>query len=252
MSEIKTVTVEIKSRWNRSHILYRAEIDAAIPTFDRFKAAVELAVKNNADLYGVDLHGANLHGANLGGADLRDANLHGADLHRADLHGANLCGANLHGAGLHRADLRYADLRDANLHGADLHGVDLHGANLHRVNLCDFKQDLIAEVLRLPNELDALRAAIIAGKIDGSTYSGECACLAGTLAKSHGDYAYGGDDIEIGAVTFHADSRSPREQWFLMIKRGDTPETNQACRLALAWVDEAIAIRDNIRAGFAA
>ena len=32
------------------------------------------------------------------------------------------------------------------------------------------------------------------------------------------------------------------------IRKGDTPETNPVAKLALAWVDEAIAIRDNIRA----
>jgi hypothetical protein len=133
--------------------------------------------------------------------------------------------------------------------GADLRGADLRDADLSDASLQHFKQDLIAEVLRLPNELEALRAAISAGQINGSSYGGQCACLAGTLAKAHGEGAgYDGYDIALGNVTFHADAHSPREQWFMSIKEGDTPETSPTAALALEWVNEAIAIRDNIRA----
>jgi uncharacterized protein YjbI with pentapeptide repeats len=152
----------------------------------------------------------------------------------ANLGGADLGDASLGGASLGGADLRYADLS-----GADLRGADLRS----------FRADFIAEVLKLPAELDNLRGAIIAGRIDGSTYSGECACLAGTLAKAHfgNDVAYDGNDIDLGVITFVADSGSPREQWFMLIGVGDTPETNQASKIALEWLDEAIAMRDNIR-----
>ena len=43
-----------------------------------------------------------------------------ADLSDANLQGANLCGANLQGANLCWADLRGANLRGANLQGADV------------------------------------------------------------------------------------------------------------------------------------
>jgi hypothetical protein len=175
---------------------------------------------------------ANLSGANLSGANLSGANLRDVDLSDADLSGAYLSGANLRGANLSGANLRGANLSDANLSGVDLQS---------------FKQDLIAEVLRLPDELEALRETIIAGKIDGSTYSGECACLAGTLAKARGLSGYQGETIEVGSIAFHANSHSPREKWFMAIKRGDTPENNPAAKAALEWVDEAIAIRDHIR-----
>jgi hypothetical protein len=230
----------------------------------RFRASIEIAVKHGANLGGAnlggaDLYGADLYGANLYGANLRDANLYGADLYGADLYGAdlrdaNLGGADLYGADLYGADLYGANLRDANLGGADLHGADLHGAdlggsNLYGANLGDVRSDFLAEVLKLPNELDALRDAIAGGRIDGSTYSDECACLAGTLARARGDACYEGEDIEISSdITFHAESYSPRERFFMAIKRGDTPETNPAAAIALGWAKEAIAIRDLIRA----
>ena len=126
--------------------------------------------------------------------------------------------------------------------------ANLTGANLADANLAHFRSDMIAEILKLPDELEALRTAIIGGLIDGSSYSGDCACLAGTLAKARGLPAgYSGESIVFNGMQFIADSSSPRERWFMMIKPGDTPDTNQASRLALEWVNEAIAIRDIIR-----
>ena len=55
-------------------------------------------------------------------------------------------------------------------------------------------------------------------------------------------------DIEVASkVEFHAQSRSPREVFFTAIRPGDTPQNNGAAAIALAWTDEAIAIRDFIR-----
>jgi uncharacterized protein YjbI with pentapeptide repeats len=246
----------IPNRWTGA-VSYTCELTAEIAAMEyRFQLgfAVMSAAKENANLRyanlcGADLCGANLRYANLCGADLRGANLCGANLCGADLCGANLRYANLCGADLCGANLRDANLHGANLCGADLCGANLRGADLRGADLRYFRADFIAEVLKLPAELDNLRGAIIAGRIDGSTYSGECACLAGTLAKAHfgNDVEYNGDDIPLDVLTFVADSRSPREQWFMLIGVGDTSKTNQASKIALEWLDEAIAMRDNIR-----
>jgi hypothetical protein len=127
--------------------------------------------------------------------------------------------------------------------------ANLRGANLSDADLNSFKQDLIAEVLRVPGEIEGLRQALLEGRIDGSTYSGECACLAGTVANLKGIEDYNGADINVtDKITFAANSSSPRERWFMGIREGDTPETNRMAEIALDWIDEAIAIRDNIRA----
>ena len=151
-------------------------------------------------------------------------------------------GANLRDANLRDADLSYADLREADLREADLRGANLRGANLR-----DVREDMIAEILKLPNELEYLRLALIEGRVDGSTYQGDCACLAGTLANAKGIANYSGDEIASNGAPFIADSNSLRETFFLSIRKGDTPETNPAAKIALKWVDEAIAIRDHIR-----
>jgi hypothetical protein len=125
-----TVPVEIVSRWRASRALFRAEVSATIPLFGRVKAALEMAWKSRADLYGADLYGADLYGANLYGANLSRANLYGANLYGANLSRANLSRANLSGADLSGANLSGANLSGANLSGADLSGANLSGANL--------------------------------------------------------------------------------------------------------------------------
>jgi hypothetical protein len=158
---------------------------------DSMKAAVELARQQ---------------GVSLSGADLRDANLSYADL----------SGANLRGA-----DLRDADLRDANLSGANLRGADL----------LPIKADFIEVISQAPREVPALIEALKAGRVDGSTYSGECACLVGTIANARGIDVY---SAELGIPK---DASRPVERFFLAIRKGDTPETNAASKLALEWAE---------------
>jgi Pentapeptide repeats (8 copies) len=81
-------------------------------------------------------------------------------------------------------------------------------------------------------EIPALIAALRAGKVAGSTYSGHCACLVGTIANARG----------VDAHTLHTDSNRPAERWFLMISKGDTPGDNSpgaiAAGKAIEWALE--------------
>jgi len=194
-------------------VLFECEVDDS----EQFKmrVAVQLAVKARADLHGADLTRAYLIGADLSGAYLRDADLIGANLIGADLHGADLSGANLSGADLHGADLRDADLRDADLTDADLTPV---------------RDDFWAVLSSAPAEVMGLRTALVEGRVAGSTYEGECACLVGTIANLRG--------CEYTKIpNLVPDSRRPAEVWFLMIGKGATPENNAAAKQAVAWID---------------
>jgi uncharacterized protein YjbI with pentapeptide repeats len=259
-------TVQIVSRWDSSRVLFTYEVPEGVESGMEMRHALEAATASGAYLRGANLRGANLsdanlRGANLGGADLSGANLGGADLSGANLRGAdlsganlgdanlgganlgdaNLGGANLSGANLRGANLRGANLSDANLSGANLSGANLSDANLSGAYLSDanlsaVKADVFDILLRAPKEVAALRAALIAGKVDGSVYEGECACLVGTIAN-----ARGANYQELGAgIT--PDSGRPAESFFFAIKRGDTPETNSASKLAVEWIDEFTAL----------
>jgi hypothetical protein len=77
----------------------------------------------------------------------------------------------------------------------------------------------------------ALRDALLAGRVDGSTYERECCCLVGTLAKARGvPYT--------GIPGLRPNSHRPAECFFMAIRQGDTPTSNPASKLALEWVED--------------
>ncbi|MFJ6322301.1 MULTISPECIES: pentapeptide repeat-containing protein [unclassified Rhizobium] len=205
--------IEIKSRWDDT-VLYAAEVEADenTPNSILLRLAILAAIEAKADLSSADLSYADLSYANLRSADLRYADLRSADLRYADLRYANL----------RSADLRYANLRSADLSSADLSYADLRS----------FKADLWMTLTQNRHEVPALVAALRDGRVDGSTYEGECACLVGTIANAKNVYY---EVLDHGAS-------NPAEQWFAMIRKGDKPEDDSAggfaSKMALEWATE--------------
>jgi hypothetical protein len=151
---------------------------------------------------------------------------------KANLRYANLTSANLTSANLTSANLRYANLRYANLTSANLRYANLRSANLTSADLSDIRNDFWSVLLFARKEVKALRKAIVDGKIDGSVYAGECACLVGTIAKARKC------DYKTLKGNLQANSSRPAERFFMAIKAGETPDTNPAAKVALEWLDE--------------
>jgi len=211
--------------WVSGSVLYESDKATTIK-----EALVE------ANLYGADLRGANLHGANLYRADLHGANLHGADLHGSDLREANLHRANLYGADLREANLYGADLRGANLHRANLYGANLYGADLAKlpttyINSCS--RDMLFIFQCLKSELPGLRKALVEGRVDGTQYEGDCACLIGTLGNLDG----GVKKVCEAIPYYDKGTHNPGEAWFLNIHKGDTAKNNQFSAHAVKLID---------------
>lgn len=191
---------EVRNRWTKA-VQFTAEISVTADMSPSIKLglAVAWARKFDADLRGANLRGVNLRGVNLSGADLS-----GADLSGADLRGVNLSGTNLSGT----------NLRDANLRDADLRFIK-----------ADFFMILAMGHAEVPHLIRALQD----GRVDGSTYEGECACLVGTLENG-------------GASGIPHQSSSPAEQWFVPIRKGTKPgddsEGGSRSAEALEWALE--------------
>jgi hypothetical protein len=208
-------------------------------------STLSFANLSKADLSNADLRGSTLSFANLSNANLSNANLSKADLSFADLRGstlsfANLSNANLSNANLSKADLSNADLRGSTLRGCILScciliGADFRGADLSSADLSEVKSDIYRILIYAVAEAPALLGALKTGRVTGTAYQGNCACLVGTIANSRGaDYRI------MPGIKPH--SSRPAERFFLAIAAGDTPETNQASAIAAAWVEEFIAL----------
>ena len=188
-----TQKYEIRNRWS-GEIQCSAEIECSEDAYVGVKIgrAVRWAYSNKVSL----------SGAVLSEAILRDAVLSGADLSGADLRGADLSDAVLRGAVLSDADLRPIK--------------------------ADFWMILVAAPLEVPGLITALKE----GRVDGSTYSGECACLVGTIANVRG--------VSVGGL--EQDASRPAEEWFTPIRKGDTPdkatEGGYRAKVALEWAEE--------------
>jgi hypothetical protein len=229
---------EIKS-WFSGSVIFEGE-------FGSMKLCVEAAISqkkslSDADLSGADLRNAVLRNADLSGADLRNAVLRNADLSDAVLRNADLSGADLRNAVLRNAFLSDAVLRNADLSGADLSGADLRNAFLsdavlRNADLSVFKHDIWAVLSASPREAEKLLASIKEGRIEGSCYEGECACLVGTIANIAGKH-----HRELPVLK--PDAGRPAETFFLNIHKGDKPSNNQFSKLAAEWVEQWITLQ---------
>ncbi|MDE2107402.1 MAG: pentapeptide repeat-containing protein [Patescibacteria group bacterium] len=204
-------------------VQFSAEIECAedSPLSVKLGLAVKRAIQTKATLHSADLHSADLHSANLRSADLSSADLRSADLRYADLRYADFSSADLRSADLRYADLRYADFSSADLRSADLR---------------QFKADVWMILTQNSHEVAGLLDALKSGRVDGSTYSGTCACLVGTIANVRG----------VDVDTLEKDSHRPAEQWFLMIREGDKPGDDSgggfASKMAVEWIEEWLAL----------
>jgi hypothetical protein len=87
-------------------------------------------------------------------------------------------------------------------------------------------------VLRLNREhIPFLLEALEAGRVDGSKYHKECACVYGTLRNARGlRTVCDVPGFEMGLT--------PIERWALDIKPGHTPDNSETVRQTVQWIRE--------------
>jgi hypothetical protein len=110
-----------------------------------------------------------------------------------------------------------------------LRGADPRDADARSERLIRFRDDIWTVLSSSPAEVPAVLQALRKGRIEGSVYSGECACLVGTLAKARRcNY----DKIP-GLVPYPF---RDAERFFTNIHAGDTPKNSVFAKLAYDWI----------------
>ncbi len=122
----------------------------------------------------------------------------------------------------------------ADLSGAYLSGAYLSGADLSAADLSAIRDDLHEVLSASPAEAPGLLKALQEGRINGTAYEGECACLVGTIANVRGCAYNAVPDLRPNA------SR-PAERWFLAIMPGNTPDNHPIAAITAEWIEEFIA-----------
>lgn len=110
--------------------------------------------------------------------------------------------------------------------------INLRGADLEGADLGDIKKDFFERLSKAKAEVSGLYDALIRGKINGSSYKGECACFCGTIANIRKE------NYAEMKIDLRPDSNCPTERWFLAIRKGDTPENNQVSAVTADWLKE--------------
>lgn len=170
--------------------------------------------------------------------DLSSKNLSAAIFNHRTLPTVNFSGANLRYASFFKTEFKNVDFTNADVTGVDFCFENWDNINLRVANLTEIKKDFYKVLSCALPEIEYLRNALVNGKIDGWDYSGECACLIGTIANARSVNFNDMSDLT-------PDYIRPIEQWFLAIKEGDTPENNQVASITLEWIDEFLNIVQN-------
>jgi hypothetical protein len=97
------------------------------------------------------------------------------------------------------------------------------------------RDDLYSVLDLRPNEVVGLRAEMVAGRVNGSVYQGECACLLGTLSRCAG--------VSVDSIGIPLDPDRPAEALFAPIRPGMTPENCPLVAVIVGWIDQWIARR---------
>jgi len=98
-------------------------------------------------------------------------------------------------------------------------------------------QQMLYIFSHLKSELPYLREKLISGKVDGTHYEGQCACLIGSLANSKKKNT---DELCNAIPYYSLGLHNVAEQWFFQIRVGDTPENSFFAKHALKLIDDVL------------
>jgi hypothetical protein len=138
---------------------------------------------------------------------------------------------------LRSAGCSASELRSAGCSASELRSAGYSLSALHEKT---YEEDIKAKAKLMGIDessfvIDTIARGLMNGREYGTVKS--CGCLLGTAAKKAGQSV----EAYCAARKIVKDSDSPAERWFLAVSIGDTPENNDAAKMGVKWISEAIA-----------
>ena len=182
---------------------------------------------------GSSFDGSRFDGSSFDGSRFVGSSFVGSSFVGSSFDGSRFVGSSFDGSSFVGSSFVGSSFDGSRFVGSSFDGSSFVGSSFDGEG--DAKQDFLSIISDARDEIAGLIAALRDGRINGSVYSGDCACLVGTIANLRG----------VDVRTLHCDSSRPAEKWFLMISEGDRPGYSSpggyASGKALEWAEEYIA-----------
>jgi len=198
----------------------------------------------NATFYNATFDNAKFYNATFDNATFYNATFYNAKFYNATFDNATFDNATFYNATFYNATFDNAKFYNATFDNATFDNAKFYNATFDEASwksipqeyLNAVRDDMFAVLLAYPGEIAALRAALVDGKINGSVYSGVCACLFGTIAKAQ--------HCEVNELKgiVRPNSNRPIEVFFYSIQVGNTPKNSRHAKCAVEWIDQFIAL----------
>jgi hypothetical protein len=249
---------DVLNRWT-GKVQFTAEIETT-PDMARgwkLRLAVAWALANSMPVKSAMLDGADFtdyicpSGSRFDGSSFVDSSFDGSSFVGSSFVGSSFVGSSFVGSSFDDSSFDGSSFVGSSFDGSSFVGSSFVGSSFDGSSFvgssfvgssfddssfdgeCDAKADFIEVISRARLEIPAMVKALREGRVNGSTYEGECACLVGTLENA-------------GATGLPHDSERPIERWFMMISEGDKPGDSSpggyAIGKALEWALEYCAL----------
>jgi hypothetical protein len=174
-----------------------------------------------------------INGATIETLDVRNSwidaiHTPGATIETLDVRNSWIDAIHTIGATIERLDARRSWVGVIYTNDAKIKTLDANGASF----VANARENYFCILAKARSYVPALIEALEAGRINGSVYAGECACLAGTPEQERG--------CDHNRIVFR-DYHPPAERMFFAIGPGMTPDRNSVARQAVAWAREFMA-----------
>ena len=207
---------EIKHAWENE---IRFSIEG-----DNWKLAFEAAVKRGQSFDACDLSGKDFTGVQIKYGEFYNSKFYNSKFDNSKFYNSKFYNSKFYNSKFDNSKFDNSKFDNSTFDKKSF-------AGLPSAWLIQCRDDLWSVLLTVPAEVAFLRKALMDGKVNGSSYTGECACLVGTIS-----HARKCDIYSLGILKPNA-SR-PAEQFFLNIREGGTPKKNPFAKLAVDWIDQ--------------